>query len=74
MLRPFAIVAIEGSGDGFEVAATGQGTRAVHVVSVSYRPSAEAPARGDLRRTFRVLTDLPGEAPLELTAIVRAGP
>ena len=70
--KPFAIVAIEGAGNGFEVAASDPGPKTVHILTVRYRPGASAP--DDSRRTFRVLTDLPGEPPLELTAILRAGP
>ena len=45
----------------------------MHVLTVSYRPE-EGNSRGDLRRTFRVLTDLPGEPPLDLTATLHVDP
>jgi hypothetical protein len=71
--QPFAIRAIEGNGDGFS-ASTPQGARqAVHVVTVAYKPE-EGTTRGDLRRVFRVHTDLPGEPPLDLTATLHVDP
>jgi hypothetical protein len=65
--KPFGIRSVDGAGDGFQVNPIEPGSRTVHVVTVSYRPE-EARTRGDLRRSFRVVTDLPGEEPLELTA------
>ncbi|HWE39933.1 MAG TPA: DUF1573 domain-containing protein [Isosphaeraceae bacterium] len=72
--KPFAIAKIEGTGDGFEVTPAAEPARkALHVLNVSYHPAADAP-RGDLHRTFRVVTDLPDEPPLELHATLRVGP
>jgi hypothetical protein len=65
--KPFAIRSVDGAGDGFQVEPIEPGSRTVHVVTISYRPE-EARTRGDLRRAFRVVTDLPGEESLELTA------
>jgi hypothetical protein len=65
--KPFAIRAVDGEGDGFHVEPLEPGPRPVHVVTISYHPD-EAKARGDLRHLFRVVTDLPGEAPLDLSA------
>jgi hypothetical protein len=45
----------------------------VHVVTIAYRPD-EGTTRGDLRRVFRVHTDLPREAPVEVTATLHAEP
>jgi hypothetical protein len=42
-------------------------------LTLSYNPE-EGTTRGDLRRTFRVVTDLPGEPPLELTATLSVSP
>ena len=47
--------------------------QAVHVVTVAYKPE-EGTTRGDLRRVFRVHTDLPGEPPLDLTATLHVDP
>ena len=44
-----------------------------HILVVSYRPD-EGKTRGDLRRVFRVVTDLPGEPALEVTATCHAEP
>jgi hypothetical protein len=71
--RPFAIESIDGAGDGFSTSAP-QGTRqAVHVVTVTYKPEAGT-TRGDLRRVFRVHTDLPGEPPVDLTTTLSVSP
>ncbi len=71
--RPFAIRAIEGNGDGFSAAAPQNARQAVHVVTVAYKPE-EGTTRGDLRRVFRVHTDLPGEPPVDLTATLHVDP
>ena len=71
--RPFAIRAIEGNGDGFWAAAAQNARQAVHVVTVAYKPE-EGTTRGDLRRVFRVHTDLPGEPPVDLTATLHIDP
>ena len=60
--HPFTIRAIEGNGDGFSASAAPKARQAVHVVTVAYKPE-EGTTRGDLRRVFRVHTDLPGEPP-----------
>ncbi len=73
-IKPFAITRIEGAGDGFEiVAAEPSARKALQVVTVTYKAEAGT-SRGDLRRTFRVHTDLPGEPALELHATVRVDP
>jgi hypothetical protein len=72
--KPFAIVKVEGLGDGFEVTPSAEPSRRpLHVLNVAYHPPADAP-RGDLHHTFRVFTDLPDEPPLELHATLRVGP
>jgi hypothetical protein len=71
--RPFAILSIEGTGDGFSVAPLDGKRQATHVVAIAYKPD-EGTTLGDIRRVFRVYTDLPGEAPLELTATLRVEP
>jgi hypothetical protein len=70
--RPFAITAIEGNGDGFTAAADSD-SKALHVVNVAYRAD-QAPVQGDLKHTFRIVTDLPDEAPLEVQASVQSAP
>jgi len=71
--RPFAIQSIEGEGDGFSTTATPGARQAVHVVTVAYKPE-DGTTRGDIRRVFRVHTDLPGEPPLDLTATLHVDP
>ena len=43
------------------------------MLSLSYDPATSS-LRGDLTRRFRVTTSLAGEAPLDLTATVKAAP
>jgi hypothetical protein len=71
--RPFAITAIEGSGDGFSLEEPDRSRKAMHILTAAYKPE-EGTTRGDLRRVFRVHTDLPGELPLDLTATLRVAP
>lgn len=72
--QPFTIQAIEGNGDGFTLSAPDSGDpKALHVLSLSFDPASSS-LRGDLTRRFRVTTSLAGEAPLELTATVKAAP
>lgn len=71
--RPFAITAIDGAGDGFSITPAGNDRKPMHVIAIAYKPS-EGSTRGDLRRVFRVQTDLPGEPPLDLTATLHVDP
>ena len=71
--KPFAVTAIEGTGDGFRVSADDNTPKTLHLLSFSYRPE-EGTTRGDLRRTFRVSTDLPGEPPIDLTVTLHVDP
>ncbi len=71
--RPFAITSIEGAGDGFSTSPPATTRQATHVVTVAYKPD-EGTTRGDLKRVFRVQTDLEGEPPLELTATLHVDP
>jgi hypothetical protein len=71
--RPFTIQSIEGAGDGFSTTGTTGARQAVHVVTVAYKPE-DGTTRGDIRRVFRIHTDLPGEPPLDLTATLHVDP
>ena len=71
--RPFKIRSIEGDGDGFQLTSDNQESRPVHLLNLVYQPS-QGIARGDVRRGFRVTTDLRDEVPLELSAIGRVEP
>jgi hypothetical protein len=68
--RPFAITRIDGSGDGFLLSTDNLDQKPIHILTLTYKPE-QGTSRGDLRRTFQVKTDLPGEPPLELTATLR---
>jgi hypothetical protein len=65
--RPFAILSIDGAGDGFQTSSADATRKSTHVVTVAYKPEDGA-ATGDIRRVFRVHTDLPDEPALDLTA------
>ena len=71
--RPFKIRAIDGEGDGFRLTSDNEESRPVHLLNLIYQPS-QGIARGDIRRAFRVTTDLRDEVPLELSAILRVEP
>jgi len=71
--RPFAIRSIEGAGDGFSTSPPDATPQSMHVVTVAYKPE-EGTTRGDIRRVFRVHTDLPGEPPLDLTTTLHVAP
>ena len=71
--RPFSIKAIEGNGDGFVLQAAESGAKALHILNLSYRPD-QGTTRGDVRRAFRVVTDLPGEPPLDVSASLHVDP
>ena len=71
--RPFAIRSIDGAGDGFSTSPPDVAQQATHVVTVAYKPE-DGTTRGDIRRVFRVHTDLPDEPPLDLTTTLHVAP
>ena len=71
--QAFRIVGVEGNGDGFELTQVNGEPKPLHVLTLTFRPEAST-QKGDLSRTFRVVTDLPGEGPLELNATVTVAP
>lgn len=71
--RPFAITRIEGSGEGFELKPADATRKPLHVLTLTYNP-ARGTSRGDLVRTFRIVTDLPGEPPLDVSASLHVEP
>jgi hypothetical protein len=71
--RPFAIRSIEGAGDGFSTSPPDPKAQTMHIVTVAYKPE-EGTTRGDIRRVFRVHTDLPSEPPLDLTTTLHVAP
>ena len=58
---PFAL-------DEFEPSA-----KAVHLINLTYKTGPNT-TLGDVRQVFRVVTDLPGEVPLEISATLRVDP
>jgi hypothetical protein len=71
--KPFAIAKIEGMGDGFSLK-EGESTRkTLHILTLTFNP-AEAKVRGDLTRSFKITTDLPGEAPIEVSTSLHLEP
>ena len=72
-LRPFAIRSIEGAGDGFMTSSPDGTRQSTHVVTVAYKPD-DGTTVGDIRRVFRVHTDLPDEPSLDLTATLHVVP
>jgi hypothetical protein len=71
--RPFTIKSIEGAGDGFSTSPPDTARQPTHVITVAYKPD-EGTSRGDLRRVFRVHTDLADEPPVDLTATLHIDP
>ena len=71
--KPFAIAKIEGLGDGFDLKAADSTRKPLHVLNLTYNP-ALGTTRGDLVKRFRIVTDLPGEAPLDVTATLHVEP
>ncbi len=71
--KPFAIQSIEGAGDGFSIAAADKSSKTLHVLTVNYDRS-QGKILGDLRRSFRVITDQADEAPIDLAATLRVDP
>jgi Protein of unknown function (DUF1573) len=71
--KPFTIKGIEGNGDGFSLTVDDDKSKTLHVLTVSFDPKSSN-IRGDLRRSFRVVTDLADEAPIEMQASLRVEP
>ncbi len=71
--KPFAIAKIEGAGDGFALKEGESAKKALHILTLTFNP-AEAKTRGDLTKSFRITTDLPGEAPLDVSASLHIEP
>jgi hypothetical protein len=71
--KPFTIKNVEGTGEGFSISPADETAKPMHILTVSFKPE-ESTARGTLQRTFRVHTDLPGEAPIEVKATLHVAP
>jgi hypothetical protein len=71
--KPFSIVSVSGDGDGFHAAPVENSQKTVHMVAISFRPE-ETTTRGDLRRSFRIQSDLPGEPPVNIAVSLHIDP
>lgn len=71
--KPFVIQAIEGAEGGFTMTEADASRRTVHVVTVTYQPE-ERGVRGDVQKNFRIVTDLPGEGPLDVATLLHIDP
>ena len=71
--KPFQIVSIEGAGEGFSVTGANDQPVRMHQLTVEYDPS-KGTLRGDLKRSFKIVTDLPGEPPVEITTTLHVDP
>ena len=47
--------------------------KGLHLLTVLYKPE-EGTSRGDLHKVFRVITDLPGEPPVEVAVTLHVEP
>jgi hypothetical protein len=66
-VRPFRIVSIQGTDKELTVHDSTSETKAVHVLTVTLQPQNT----GELQRTLRVVTDLPGEEAVEFNALAQ---
>ena len=71
--KPFAIARVEGTGEGFYLQETDAAKKVLHILTLTYNP-AEGTMKGDLSRTFKITSDLPGEPPIEVTATLHVDP
>jgi hypothetical protein len=69
-VQPFRITAIKGMDGQMSVRDANPESRPIHVLTVTVRSKGP----GELQRTFRVLTDLPGESDIEFSARARVLP
>ena len=67
---PFLIKEIKGIDKNLVVRDTTTGSKAVHVLSVTFRPTAV----GDLQRTLQIITDLKEENTVEFTTRAQVVP
>ena len=67
--KPFRITAIQGT-DNYLLAKTDSESKVAHELTVTLQPSAP----GEVSRTLRLVTDLPGRREVEVTIKARAVP
>jgi hypothetical protein len=71
--KPFGIAKVEGTGEGFYLQEADLNRKTLHILTLTFNP-AEATTKGDLTRTFKITSDLPGEPPIEVTATLHVEP
>ena len=71
--QPFTISRIDGQGDGFTLATADSTAKPLQVVTLTYNPKAGT-TRGDLHKTFRIVTSLEGEALVDVQATIHVEP
>ena len=71
--KPFTIARVEGTGDGFDLKPADSTRKPLHVLTLTYNPDLGT-SRGDLVKTFRIVTDQPGEPPLDVSATLHVEP
>lgn len=70
---PFAVKGVDGASDGFSLTVDNPDRKPVHVLTITYKPE-EGTSKGDLSHTFRLQTDQPGDAPVEVLATLHVDP
>jgi len=68
--KPFKIVGIEGTGEGYTASSDNNDAKALHVVTVNVKPEG-GKSITVATRSFKIVTDLPGESPVMVTATVQ---
>jgi hypothetical protein len=71
--KPFTVKSVEGDGDGFKLVEPEASRKALHAMTVVYKPE-EGTTRGDLVKLLRIHTDLPGEPPVEVQVMLHVDP
>jgi hypothetical protein len=71
--KPFGISKVEGTGEGFYLQEADLNRKPLHVLTLTYNP-AEGTTKGDVTKTFKITTDLPGEPPIDVTATLHVEP
>jgi hypothetical protein len=68
--KPFRVVAVEGTGEGYTATVDARTAKPLHIVTVTFQPDEHKPLANPTR-TFKIVTDIPGEPPAVVTATVQ---
>jgi hypothetical protein len=63
-VQPFRVTGVQGADSQFKIRDSSGEAKTVHVLTVTLRPTQP----GELNRTLRIITDLPGDNRIDLTA------